>query len=85
MNTPAYLILPQSTMVNQTVEKVKDTIAETKAINYVLGSLTTAWASVPEKYQTKFSELAKEIRADYADARKLEAEEHKKGAVAITD
>jgi hypothetical protein len=36
MNTPAYLILRQSDMANQTVEEVKTNIAETKAMNYVL-------------------------------------------------
>ena len=80
----SYLILPQSYM-EKTVEEEKTNIAETKAINYVLWSLTTAWASVPEKYQEKFAQLAKEIREDYKDARKLEDEPHKKQAEAITD
>lgn len=80
----AYLILPQGTM-EKTVEEVKENIAETKAINYVLWSLTTAWASVPEKYQEKFAALAKEIREDYKDARKLEEDSEKKQAIALTD
>jgi hypothetical protein len=65
-------------MTNQTVEEVKENIAETKAINYVLWSLSTAWANVPEKYQEKFASLAKEIREDYKDARKLENNDTKK-------
>ena len=85
MNTPAYLILPQSTMINQTVEEVKTDIAETKAMNYVLWALSTSWESVPAKYQEKFAALAKEIREDYDWARKLENEPNKKGAEAITD
>lgn len=85
MYTPWYLILPVSTMINQTVEEVKENIAETKAINYVLGALSTSWESVPAKYQEKFAALAKEIREDYKDARKLEDEPNKKGAEAITD
>jgi hypothetical protein len=36
MYPASYLILPQSNMTNQTVEEVKENIAETKAINYVL-------------------------------------------------
>lgn len=84
MYTPAYLILPQSTM-EKSVEEVKENIAETKAINYVLWSLTTARSSVPEKYQEKFAQLAKEIREDYKDARKLENEAHKKWAEAAVD
>lgn len=80
----SYLILPISVM-EKTVEEVKENIAETKAINYVLWSLTTAWASVPEKYQEKFAALAKEIREDYKDARKLEEDSEKKQAIALTD
>lgn len=85
MNTPWYLILPQSAMINQTVEEVKTDIAETKAMNYVLWALSTTWESVPAKYQEKFAALAKEIREDYKDARKLENEPNKKGAEASTD
>lgn len=80
----SYLILPISAM-EKTVEEVKENIAETKAINYVIGSLSTAWASVPEKYQEKFAQLAKEMREDYPDARKLVDDEEKKQAVAVTD
>lgn len=80
----SYLILPQSAM-DKTVEEVKENIAETKAINYVLWSLTTAWASVPEKYQERFAALAKEMREDYPEARKLEEDSEKKQAIALTD
>lgn len=80
----SYLILPQSTM-EKTVEEVKENIAETKAMNYVLWSLTTAWASVPEKYQEKFSALAREIREDYKDARGLEDDNERKQAIALVD
>lgn len=80
----SYLILPQSAM-DKTVEEVKENIAETKAVNYVLWSLSTAWASVPEKYQEKFAALAKEMREDYPDARRLVDDEEKKQAVAVTD
>ena len=85
MYTSGYLILPVSQMINQTVEEVKENIAETKAINYVLWALSTTWASVPEKYQEKFAQLAKEIREDYKDARKLEDDSEKKQAIALTD
>ncbi len=74
----SYLILPISTMVDTTVEEVKDNIAETKAINYTLWALTTAWANVPEKYQEKFAALAKEMREDFKDARPLEQDDTKK-------
>lgn len=80
----AYLILPQSVM-EKTVEEVKEDIAELKAINYVLWSLTTARASVPEKYQEEFAALAKKIRKDYKWARQLVEDSEKKQAVALTD
>lgn len=77
MYPSAYLILPQSTM-DKTVEEVKENIAETKAINYALWALTTAWANVPEKYQEKFATLAKEMREDFKDARPIENDNTKK-------
>ena len=78
MCTPGYLILPQSNMTNQTVEEVKENIAETKAINYALWALTTAWANVPEKFQEKFAALAKEMREDFKNARPIENDNTKK-------
>lgn len=80
----AYLIFRESDMTT-TIEEAKDLVAETKAINYVLWALSTAWESVPEKYKEKFSTLAKEMREDYKDARKLENEPNKKWAEAVTD
>ena len=79
-----YLIMPESAM-DKTIEENKELVAQTKAMNYVLWSLTTAWASVPEKYQEKFAALAKEIREDYEWARQLENEPKKKWAEALTD
>lgn len=80
----SYLILPTSAM-DKTVEEAKDLVAETKAINYVLWALSTTWASVPEKYKEKFSTLAREMREEYPDARKLENEPNKKWAESATD
>lgn len=80
-----YLIMPVSAMNNTTVEDEKKKIAETKAINYVLGALSTTYSDVPAKYQEKFAALAKEMRADFEWARKLENELNKKGAEAATD
>lgn len=84
MYTPAYMIFPQSRMKN-TVEEEKERIAQKKAFNYVLWALSNAYASVPEKYQEKFGELAKMIREDYADTREIETDQEKKSAIAITD
>ena len=79
-----YMIFPQSRL-KDSVEENKQRIAEKKAINYVLWSLSCAYESVPEKYQNKFAELAKEIREDYSEARQLENDKTKKSAIAITD
>lgn len=84
MYARAYMIFPQSRMKN-TVEEEKERIAEEKAMNYVLWSLSCSFESVPKKYQDKFSELAKEIRADYKNARKIEEDKEKKWTIALTD
>lgn len=79
-----YIILPQSCL-EKSVEEVKEDIVEKKAFNYVVDALSSAYGYVPEKYQKKFAELAKEIRDEYKDVRKTVEGEEKKGAVAITD
>lgn len=85
MYTPAYIILPQSCL-EKSVEEVKQDIVEKKAFNYVVDALSCAYGYVPEKYQKKFSELAKEIRDEYKEVRKtVDGSEEKKWAVAITD
>ena len=84
MYTWWYIILPLDNM-DMTIDEAKDKVAETKAINYVLGALTTWWANVPEKYQTKFANLAKEMREDYKDARKLDNNETKKVGQTLVD
>lgn len=84
MYARAYMIFPQSRMKN-TVEEEKERIAQKKAFNYVLWALSNAYASVPAKYQEKFSELAKMIRDEYSDTRKMETNQEKKSAIAITD
>lgn len=84
MYTWWYIILPLDNM-DMTIDEAKDKVAETKAINYVLGALTTWWANVSEKYQNKFAELAKEMRNDYKDARKLDNNEEKKVGQTLVD
>jgi hypothetical protein len=80
-----YLILPQSCL-KKTVEENKEDIKRRKALNYVVMALSTAYQSVPEKYQQEFSKLAKEIRDGNPDVRELiGGEDEKKGAIAITD
>lgn len=84
MYTPAYMIFPQS-WLKKTIEENKKEITENKAMNYVIMALSTAYASVPEKYQTKFAELAKEIRAEYKETRGIMADDKQKWAAALTD
>jgi len=84
MYARAYMIFPQSRMKN-TVEEEKARIEQEKAFNYVLWALSNAYASVPEKYQEKFGELAKMIREDFENTRKIETNQEKKSMIAITD
>lgn len=84
MYTPAYMIFPQSWMVKN-VEEEKKLMAERKAVNYVLWALSNAYESVPDKFKDKFAQLAKELRADYPDARQIEQGKTRKQAIAITD
>lgn len=84
MYARAYMIFPQSRMKN-TVEEEKARIEQEKAFNYVLWALSNAYASVPEKYQEKFGELAKMIREDFENTRKMETNQEKKSMIAITD
>ena len=84
MYTPAYMIFPQSRL-KKTVEENKKEIAENKAMNYVTMALSTAYASVPEKYQAKFAELAREIRAEYKEVRQIIPNGKEKWAAALTD
>ena len=84
MYARAYMIFPQSRMRN-TVEEEKARIEQEKAFNYVLWALSNAYASVPEKYQERFGELAKMIREDFENTRKMETNQEKKSMIAITD
>ena len=67
------------------VEEEKKLIAERKAVNYVLWALSNAYESIPDKFKEKFAQLAKELRADYPDARKLEPEQAKKVYQSVVD
>ena len=80
----AYMIMPQSRM-KKSVEEEKKLMAERKAVNYTLGALSCSYESVPPKFQEKFAQLAKELREAYPEARKIEDEQKKKSAIAITD
>ena len=84
MYARAYMIFPQSRMKNK-VEEEKARIEQENAFNYVLWALSNAYASVPEKYQEKFGELAKMIREDFENTRKMETNQEKKSMIAITD
>ena len=79
-----YLILPESSM-DWTVEEEKKKIEETKAINSVIASLTVAYWSVPEEYQNKFADLAKELREKYEDAMPIIGNEVTKSATSIVN
>lgn len=79
-----YMIFPTSWMKN-TVEEEKKLMAERKAVNYTLWALSCSYESVPQEFQEKFAQLAKELREAYPEARKIEWDSYKKQAIAITD
>jgi hypothetical protein len=62
MNTPAYLILPNSAMVNTTKEEVKENIKAIKAINATIGVLSTTWSDLSSEEQLMSSALATKLR-----------------------
>ena len=47
--------------------------------------MSCSYESLPPKFQEKFAQLAKELREEYPEARKIESDATKKGAIAITD
>lgn len=84
MYARAYMIMPQSRM-KKSVEEEKKLMAERKAVNYTLWALSCSYESLPPKFQEKFAQLAKELREEYPEARKIESDATKKWAIAITD
>lgn len=85
MNTPAYIILPKSCMVDKTVEEVKTNIAEQKAINCLIWVMTSTWWDIPEKYQTMSANYAKDLRQDYEWARPLYDKQEEKVYQSVVD
>lgn len=72
-------------MDNTNIEEEKKRIEETKAINSVIASLTVAWGSVPEEYQNKFAELAKELREAYKDTMPIIGDIEVKSATSVVN
>lgn len=79
-----YLILPKSCIGKKTVEEVKKEIKENKAVNAILGILSSTYASLPNQ-QDALAKLAKSLRAEYPYARELVEDEQKKVMQAVVD
>lgn len=79
-----YIILPENCLEMNTEEQKKK-IEEERAVNALIWSLTTVRWSMPEKYQNKLSELAKELREDYPNARTLVEDEKLKHYQSVVD
>lgn len=80
-----YVILPESSMWNNSAEEEKKRIEEEKAVNALIWSLTTVRWSLPEKFQKKISALASELRSEYPNARKLVSDEKTKHYQSVCD
>lgn len=80
-----YVILPESSMWNNSTEEEKKKITETKATNALIWVMTSTWADVPEKYQKMSADYAKELRADYEWARPLYQDQTQKVTQSVVD
>lgn len=81
-----YIILPESAMwTENSIEEEKKKIAEQKAVDALIWSLSTTRWSLPEKFQKKVSVLASELREEYPDARQLIWDEQLKHYQSIVD
>ena len=84
MNTPAYLILPNSSMVNTTKEEVKENIKAIKAINATIWVLSTTWSDLSSEEQLMSSALATKLRNNEWARGKIEQQD-KKAYQAVID
>ena len=85
INWYCYLFLPESNMVDTTIEEKKDEIEVGKAVNALIWTLSTTRGSLPKEFQDKVSALASDLRKAYPDARKLVNDESKKHYQVIVD
>lgn len=80
----AYLIMPES-YTKDNIEKKKQEKKEVKAINALIGMLSTTYAFLPEDMKPKAAEIAKALREQYPEARRLVEDEKKKSYQMVAD
>lgn len=84
MYPPAYLILPQSSM-GKSVEEIKQDKTQEKAINTLIGVLSSTREYLDEDHKKMMSELALSLRQKYPEARKKIEMKESKVAQTIAD
>ena len=85
MYPAVYLVMPESWKVGATVEEEKKVIKEIKAVNALVGVLSSTYQMLPEEIKPKLADLAKTLREKYPEARKLVEDEDKKVYQMVVD
>lgn len=84
INSFMYLILPIS-YLNMPVDETKEKIAEQKAVDAVIATLTTTWWDLPEWAQKTSADYAKKLREEYEDAKPIIWDQTLKSATSVVD
>lgn len=79
-----YLILPESCMTDS-IEEEKERIKKLKAVNSIIGVLTSTRWDMEEAFQELSSSYAQALRDEYPEARQIEEDQSKKVYQAVVD
>lgn len=79
-----YLILPESAMID-TAEEEKKRIAEQKAVDAVIATLTTTRLDLPSWAQKISADYAKKLREEYEDSKPIINDNTIKSATSVVD
>lgn len=85
MYPAVYLVMPESWKDGATVEEEKKVIKEIKAVNALVGVLSSTYQMLPEEIKPQLADLAKTLREKYPEARKLVEDEDKKVYQMVVD
>lgn len=85
MWSAVYLVMPESWKLDGKPEDTKQNIAELKAANMVIGSLSTAYQYMPDDVKELFASLARTLRTRFPEARKLVEDPQKKEYQLVAD
>lgn len=78
MYSAVYLVMPESWKEGVTIEEQKQEIKELKAVNALVGILSSTYQVIPDDIKPQLAELAKRLREKYPQARRLVDDENKK-------